>query len=252
MNQHIVSIQAQIGEGALITEGLVGNGSQWVAIDNQFSLFGLAEDKADENGKAARLSLEILLDDIQTNLSSGEYEQATSYEKHVLATRCIEESFENINDYLINQKSLQSSASYKGVAMSVLQVIHGECSFIHPDEHCCLHFREGKLKNLSHHKNSDTDSASLLGISEFLPIRIGQLSVAANDLILTCNRELLQYADEEYLRVTLSRFQDSPQMAIRQITSKAQRGGMKTRPLLIMVTINQPAEKPGGWFKRQH
>ncbi len=252
MNQayNSVSIQAQSIEGEPITDGVTRNRSQVVAIDNQFSLVGIAEDKADQTGEAARLSLEILLDDIQTNLSSREYEQASDYNKHVLATRCIQESFENINDYLISQGNSGVSAEHKGVAMSVMQVIHGECSFIHADEHCCLHFREGKLMNLSQTKSTKDNPENLLGITETLNIKINQLSITSDDLLLICKHDLLQHITPEYLRVTLSRFQDNPQMAMRQITSKAQRSAMQDKPLLVIVTLNQMTEKPKSWFKR--
>jgi hypothetical protein len=248
--QPSVSILAQAGEGDLISDGLIGYGSQWVAIDNQFSLFAVAEDKGDEMGKAAQLSLEILLDDIQTNLSSSGYGQATDDEKHVLATRCVEESFENINDYLISQSSGGQSASSKGVALTVMQVIQGQCSVIQADEHCCLHFCEGKLNKLGHHNSSDNAHKTLLGLSESLPITSNQLTLNTNDLLLTCKHDLLKHVDEEFLRVTLTRFQDNLQMAMRQITSKAQRSGMQGKPLLVIMKINQLAEKPKSWFKR--
>jgi hypothetical protein len=245
-----VSILAQASEEDPISGGLIGNGPQWVTIDKKFTLFAVAEDKSDESGKLARLALEILLDDIQTNLSSGEYDQATDYEKHVLATRCVEESFENINDYLISQSSSGVSGSRKGVALTVMQVIHGQCSFINADVHPCLHFQEGKLYKLNHHISADRFDKGVLGISESLAIKSNQLVVSANDLLLTCSQELLKHVDEEFLRVTLTRFQDSPQMAMRQITSKAQRSGMQGKPLLIIMAINQLVAKPRSWFKR--
>lgn len=251
MNQsYSVNILAQVSEGELISEGMSGHGSQRVAINNAFSFFGLAEDKGDPTGQSAHLALEILLDDIQTNLSSREYEQATEYEKHVQGTQCIEESFENINDYLITQGTNQSSVEKRGVALSVLQVIHGECSFIHADEHCCLHFREGKLMNLSQINSSDDDPKTLLGITETLHIKINQLSMTSNDLLLSCSHDLFHYVTEDFLRVTLSRFMESPEMAMRQITSKAQRNGMQGKPLLIMVAVKKAAEKPKSWFGR--
>lgn len=248
--QHSTSILAQAGEGEPITDGLIGNGALWVGIDNQYSLFGLAEDKFDETGKSARLSIEILLDDVQTNLSSGEFVQATDYEKHVLATHCIEESLQNINDYLVHLNSPESPATRRGVALTVVQVIHGQCSILHAAEHCCLHFREGKLADLCLNTSLEENANTLIGMSESLTLNINQLAVTANDQLLICNRELLKYADQEYLRVTLSRFQDSPQMAIRQITSKTQRSGMQVKPILGMVSINQTPEKSKSWFKR--
>jgi hypothetical protein len=248
--QYSISILAQAGEEEPITEGMTGQGSQVVAIDNQFSLFGLAEDKADQAGKTSRLSLEILLDDIQTNLSSREYAQASNDAKHVMATHCIQESFENINDYLISQGSSIVPAEHEGVALSVMQVIHGECSFIHADEHCCLHFREGKLMNLTQAKSTEDSPKTLLGITGTVNIKLNQLSITPGDLLLTCNHELLQHVTPEYLRVTMMRFQDSPQMAMRQITSKAQRSGMQGKPVLVIVTINQITDKPRSWFKK--
>jgi hypothetical protein len=248
--QHSVSIIAQTSKGEPISEGLIGNDSQWLLINNQYSLLALADDKFDETGQSARLSIEILLDDIQTNLSSGEYEQASNFDKYVLATRCIEESCENINDYLLSLSNGAESAIGKGVALTVMQIINGECSFIQADEYCCLHFHEGQLKNLNHNRNTDKFPQKLLGISDSLAIKASQLSLSVNDLLLICNDELLQYIDEEFLRVTLTRFQDSPQMAMRQITIKAQRSGMSTKPLLIIMLINQLEEKAKSWFKR--
>ncbi len=250
MNQsYSLNILAQLNDDEPVTDGMSEHGSKILAINNTYSYFGLADDKDDSSGSSARLALEILQDDMQINLSSREYAQATDYEKHVLATQCIQESFENINDYLITQGKSAAQNAKHGVALSVLQVTHGECSFIHADEHCCLHFREGKLKNLT-----QTDSAAgdqtRLGVSEDIQIKVKEVSLASSDLLITCTHELLQCVSEEFLRVTVSRFLESPDMLLRQINSKAQRNGIQGKPLLIVVSIKMVDEKPKGWFGR--
>ena len=251
MNQsYSLNILAQLNDNEPVTEGMSEHGSKIIAINNTYSYFGLADDKDDSTARSARLALEILQDDIQINLSSREYAQATNYEKHVLATHCIQESFENINDYLISQGNSAPASARHGVALSVLQVLHGECSFIHADEHCCLHFSEGKLNNLTQADSDDGDSKTLLGVSDNLNIKVKQLTLASSDLLITCTHELLQCVTEEFLRVTVSRFLESPDMLLRQINSKAQRNGMQGKPLLIIVAIKMVDEKPKGWFGR--
>lgn len=244
-----VKILAQVGDEEPFMDGVIEAGTLRVAINNDYSMFGLAEDKGDSAGKMAGLALEILLDDVQTNLSSREYTQASSYEKHVLGTRCIEESFENINDFLLSQGGA-ASGDRRGLALSALQVVQGECSFIHADEHCCLHFHDGKLMNLSQINRSDDDRKTLLGVGETLHIKVNQLSMTSSDLLLSCGCELFRYVPEDFLRVTLSRFMENPEMAMRQITSKAQRNGMQGRPLLIIVTLQNTNEKSKSWFGR--
>jgi len=98
--------------------------------------------------------------------------------------------------------------------------------------------------------STEDNPETLLGITETLNININQMSVSADDLLLTCNNELLQHVSPEYLRVTLTRFKDSLPMAMRQITSKAHRSGMHDKPLLVIVTFNQITEKTKSWFKR--
>jgi hypothetical protein len=252
MNQQfIVKILAQTGDDYPVSEGLSGHGPHMVAIDNQYSFFGLAEDLTDADGTVARVALEILLDDVQTNLGSREFEQATEYEKHVLGSRCIEESFENINDYLMDQEFAQSGdAQHKGVAMSVMQVLHGQCSFVHAAEHCCILFRDGQLKFLNRAQDSADKVNTRLGVTQALNIQINQIALAAKDILLICNWQLLHYVDEEFLRVTLARFEDTPDMAIRQINSRSSRAGMQQKPLLALVTLSAGAEKSKGWFHR--
>lgn len=245
--QQGVSMLAQTSEGELVSKGSGGSGHHKVIIDETFSLLGLAGDHAEQPGTLASLALEILLDDMRTNLSSREYEQATGFEKHVITTRCIQESFENINDYLISQANPEDiTAGKNSVSLCALQITQGQCSFIHASDHCCMHYRHEKLVDLSKKDKATT----LLGLSSHPSIGSTEVNVSNRDILFICDMSLLQILDDEYLRVTLSRFQDSPEMAIRQINSRALRAGMQSKPIMALVTVSLQENKSKSWFKR--
>lgn len=247
-----IAILAQTSDGKLMNKGISDQGDNIIALDPELALLGLVRDVSEEEAEAARLAVDILLDDMQINLNSAEFEKSSQWEQHSFAARCLQESYENINDFLIQQGQQQADkSSPPTVDLTALQFIYGQCSFILSEAACCLHFHDGDISSLmSDTPAGNTVKTTHLGVSTDNAFEVGTFEVSTDDLVMISSHELLKLLGQDFIRVTLSRFHDNAEMIIRQIISKAQRLGMSELPSIIIVTVLQTEPSKKGWLER--
>jgi hypothetical protein len=225
-----LTIIAQNGDGDMVTQGIAVSTSGAVGLDPQQGLAVLAQN-GEQGQDEATLSIEILLDDMQLNLPSvlQESESASA------AGACLKESVENINEYLLSKKMQQSPVnSPVSVSLIALQFLKGQLSVLGIGDYGCLLCREQKLTSLL---DSFSKKDPLLGVQTLISVRNTNTWFKTGDVVVLLHNSVLDAIGEEFVRVTLSRFADNLDMAVRQMNTRAAREGVSQKPQLIICRM---------------
>lgn len=228
--------------GQLISEAPLQQANNLVlGLQKEIGLIVLASNTHSNDQSAAKKTVEIMLDDMEFNisqhLSEGQIKQS-------IASNCLHESLENINEYFIEQyQSTSDDTLRRGISITALQVHNKGIS-------CCMH------GNLSSYKLSDESfdmlgskvaMAKSLGINPSLTYSINEQTLNINDLILLCNNTFIDQLGAEFIRMTLSRFNDNLYMAIKQINARVDKKNLSTEHSFVLIRkINEDAKKR--WF----
>ncbi|MDJ0833925.1 MAG: hypothetical protein QNJ69_10415 [Gammaproteobacteria bacterium] len=234
MNLHNnLRYQVQAADGKSLTDGILQTEQDVIAINPQSGLITLALGHQQPQQMAMR-AVEVLLDDMALNLP-----------KNNNATDCLQESFDNINEYLLSLYQQEDlPAAEQGVSMIALQLMPEHLALTALGDYSCLYFSGGKLNPLidsGEHK---------LGIDARIEAESCEQPYTAGDQLLLAKTTELGLIDEDYIRVTLGRFDENLEMSLRQISARAQNQGLGHKPTILLCRVQQNAKKGSGWLSR--
>lgn len=225
--QEYLTIIAQTENGDMITSGINSSNGSAIGIDPQLGLVVLAQNGLQAQDDA-KISVEILLDDMQFNLPSVLQESES-------ASECMTESLENINEYLLSKNQQQGECVKNSVvSLIAVQFLHLQCSVIGIGDYHCLIFRQDELRELLPPALADENH---LGVNVSMDARKADTPVNTQDVIVLLTRPVLMAIGESFIRVTLSRFAENLDMAIRQINTRVARQGLSIKPQIIICRI---------------
>jgi len=192
--------------------------------------------------------IEILIDDMKLNLPPLETRDASTDTE--LASRCLAESYENINEYLLDKPSGSSQPEQNCVALAAIQFVNNRLSCAVAGDYCCLSFGDDKIQTMNdiHDVNLKGDRA--LGLKTDFQMNITQHLISEGQIVLLAPLTLVQTVGEEHIRLTLSRFPDNLDMALRQINTRAAKRGMEAKPAIIIARVETALKSKPGWLNR--
>ena len=237
-----INFLAQTENGQFSKSGIHTFDQQVIAINAELGLMILAQGKVSGENSPAYKSVEIMLDDMELNLSAIKKESELSVS---VASHCMSESLDNINEYLFSQANTNEAMELgRGVEFAAVQLHHSliSCGSVGGLE--CLIFSANELRVLG----TKTSVQEKLGVGLSLQPEIAEQDFVTGDIVLMLSSDLLQVLTQEFIRVTLSRFNENLEMAIRQINTRALQNGFNHKPALIICSMNQVIEKRRSWL----
>ena len=226
---------AQGADGQRFDRGLHGERGRVIGVDPDLGVAVLAW-CADAESASARVAVEILLDDMQSNLQSITLSEVM---EEAPGLACLRESLDNIAEYLREQGG-------DAVSLAALQIDEqGRANLALAGGVVALARREPVLR-------LDAGSSAPLGAADPADPLLIELPAQGLDCLL-----LLPLADEagigpDYVQVSLGRFCDTPDMLLRQLGVRAQRQGLEHAPMLMHATLPEGGASPArrGLFGR--
>lgn len=213
-----------------------------LGLQKDIGLIVLANNPNSTDQYAAHKAVEIMLDDMEFNLGSQIKNDSI---KQTIASGCLHESIDNINDYFIDHDQLSTEEqSTKGVSLTTIQIHDKGIS-------CCMH------GGLAHYKFSNesfdlignkASMAKSLGINPALSFTIDEQSLAVNDILFLAHHDLVEQLGHEFIRMTLSRFGDNLYMAIRQINARAAKTQTSQNSSFLLCRKISEKKINKGWF----
>lgn len=235
-----VTLCAQTQNGPFAEDGLHPSGRAVMAIYSEQGLLAFAQG----DSTMAQLALEVLLDDMSLNLPAID---VTSSQAGSAVALCLSESLENINEYL-NEQGGDSEPSAtdlpRGLSMACLQLLGNQLSYVQTGDLCCLHYSAQRLHALA----DDESAAQLLGLGLSIRPVIQQTELREGDVYILTSQRFVQLITLEFLRVTLSRFSDNLEMAMRQINTRALRNGLQQKPDILLCRIDPVSANTKSWL----
>ena len=234
--QKNLSIHIQLPDGRQVGAGIYEQNGRVVAVDERISLMLLTQSSADIEQPLALKAAEILIDDMQTNLSPDDNSTA----------ECLRESIDNIHEYLYQQQSegLTTRADV-ATAMAVVQYWNGRIFCMVTREFDCLLLQAGeRVKQVN-----PNVSADLPGENTTFDAPILEQDVQRGDVVLIARSMDIETIGQDFVRMTLSRFSDNLEVALRQINQKASRKGLELSPTIILARIEK-SPLPQSWMDK--
>ena len=233
------SFLAQDADGQRFDRGLHGERGRAIGIDPDLGVAVLAC-CSDAESAAARVAVEILIDDMQANLLPFTHSEVV---EEAPGLTCLRESLDNIAAYLRGEGG-------DTVSLAALQIDEqGRANLALAGEVVALARQQPVLR-------LDAGSSAPLGAADPAEPLLIELAVEGLDCLL-----LLPLADEagigsDYVQVSLGRFCDAPDMLLRQLDIRAQRQGLEHAPMLVHARLlekNPPLRRRGliGRFLRR-
>jgi len=239
-----IKLVAQLGNELFSEKSIQVFANDVVGINPELGLMVLAASSNQGDSTTASKSVEIMLDDMQLNLNSTRQDSP-----HIasVVSRCISESLENINEYLYFQAQRSTSIETdRGVDLSVIQILPNTISCGNIGNLNCVLFSNSEMVKL----NNESMAEQKLGIKSSLQSKIIEHDFAVGDILILSAPELMSRLGEEFIRVTLSRFDENLEMAIRQINTRALHHGFKHKPTLILCRKIHSIEASRSWFNK--
>ncbi len=217
-------------------------------IDPSLGLMAISSSHPDGiEPSPARTAMEILLDDMRTNIPQFRDEIADS-KSSGRRVNCLQESLDNINEYLYGQVGVQyDSTSMVATQLSAFQYLNGYLSYIMGAGIMCLLIRNNELIGLS---NASSHLAGALGEKPLFESRVEDIALAKDDILFIASVGDISIIEDEFIRLTLSRFPENLDTALRQINTRASRKGMKDIPGIIICRINQETSLQRSWIDK--
>ncbi len=248
MNQNDkFSYIAQNMDGQSIEQGLADGNGLALAINAELGLMAMAY--AGHEQANPKQALEILLDDMQLNLPASENRDVNT--DTVLATQCLAESYENINEFLLDTFARDGhSDQLRPVALAAIQFVNDKLSCAVVGDFCCLKFSDERINTLNDIYEVNLKGDSTLGSKSDFRVNMTQHGVKAGDFIMLTTLKVIHAVGEEHIRLTLSRFHDNLDMALRQINTRAAKRGLEQKPAMIIARAESPVVKKRGWLNK--
>ncbi len=239
-----ISIVAQSENGLFSDTGIQYFANDVVGINPHLGLMMLSRSDNEGLQSKAYKSIEIMMDDMQLNLTAKITKSRFSGS---LASRCLSESLDNINEYLCFQSpSTAPSDVNKGVDLSAIQIEKNSFSSCSIGNLRCLHFSGNELKILA----TSSPAQKKLGIDTSFKPNVVELEFAEGDIVMLLSAALIKDLGLDFIRVTLSRFKENLEMIIRQINTRALQNGLKQKPVMIICYKDKAIVERRNWFNK--
>ncbi|MBC8211925.1 MAG: hypothetical protein H8E21_12755 [Gammaproteobacteria bacterium] len=233
-----VTLLAQLDSGLYTDSGIQSSDHQTVGIDLDAGLMVVAQGES----ALSRQSIEILIDDMQLNLVPQEgNKQPANYR----AKLCLQESLFNIHEYLLPRLSVNTASGLQQrVELGILQLAENTLLCSSLGALSCLRYRDNQLLELSNRSSTK----GRLGRDKTIQPFILEQDLQVGDILLLAHEHFLKEISLEFIRLTLSRFSDNLEMALRQINTRHARNGASRKPELLLCRIDQLMVQKRGWF----
>ena len=248
MSSHYqLSIFTQISDQPQVDEGVHAIQDYVIGISHEPVLLVMARSNADAESSTAFRAVDILIDDMETNLSATQ----TGFGKispDTFVTQCVRESLDNINEFLHFQLSKsQMSTQDAHTSIAAIQYFEGYFGYIVMVGFSCLLFRENELTALS---QVSEESSYLLGETPVSDWQVNSIPVRQGDILVMAQISDIEAIGIDYLRMTLSRFPDSIDMALRQMKTRASRNAASCEPGILIARVDELVVKKRGWLNK--
>ena len=238
-----ISIVTQLPGGVIAEPGIHQTAQGVIGVNQALGLMVMAVSETGFAPSSAFKAVEILLDDMQTNLLQFE-NQPIALGEEFFVTNCLRESLENINDYFQLESNREPVSTLDmAVKITAIQYFDGILSYISMGSFCCLLFSQGELKKLQHNPGK-------LGDSVAFEAHIQALDISPGDILIILDTITIEIIGLDYLHKTLSRFPESLEMVLRQINTRVTHSGQAQKPGIIMGRIDQEVSSSPGWIDK--
>ncbi len=239
-SQNSLSVIVQTENDQFTSSGIYKDGQFLVGINIELGLISIAHTEIDSQHSLAHKSIEILLDDMSLNLPGISDNRHQGGD----ANRCLKESIDNINEYLVSQSMTNSLVGKDGIELVATQVQKNFLNCFQTAKFSSLQFSANRLQNLL----KDKPSPVVLGLHAALDPEVTAVTLESGDILLLTSVKDMQLIGEEFLRVTLSRFSDNLEMLLRQINTRALHNGLKDKPVVALCRLDKVLEEQRGWL----
>jgi hypothetical protein len=233
-----VTFLAQLESGLYKDDGIQSSAQQAAGINIQAGLLVLAQGEPE----LSRQAIEILTDDMQLNLvPQPGNKQPANYR----AKLCLQESLLNIHEYLLPRLSVNTSSGLQQrVELGILQLVENSLICSSLGALSCLKYSEKQILELSNRSSTK----GRLGRDKTIQPFILEQDLQAGDILMLAHEHFLKDISLEFIRLTLSRFSDNLEMALRQINTRHARNGASRKPALIVCRVDQLMPQKRGWL----
>jgi len=243
-NQHNLTIAAQIPGQKNLEPGIYQTTDQVLGFDPELGLIAFANSPLSTESSPAQTAMEILMDDMQTNIPKLNA-QMSDADQTRLGANCLQESLDNINEYLYDLTASRFVTTQSTASITALHYMENQLNFITGSSEKCFLFKNNKLKSIS-----NTVSRPLGGKPNYNS-EVQHVAMSSGDILIIAATSDIKTIGEDFIRLTLSRFPDDLEMVLRQINTKISHTGASQIPSIIICRINQKATmKKKSWIGR--
>ena len=230
----------KVGEGMHVTKDYV------IGTHNDPGLLAIAKGQSLIDDSAAKKTIEILLDDMEVNLSATQTGLGRA-KPGSFVKQCAQESVDNINEYLHFQFAKnQLSAQDAHTSLALIQFFEGHFGYVIMGGFSCLLLRQGELKALGLASDSSCslgEKASFEKLSESIPAQLG-------DILVMAQKRDIHTIGMDYLRTTLSRFPNDIDRALRQINTLVARNKIDNEPGIVIARVDEQVINKRSWVDK--
>lgn len=240
--QDDLTIVAQMPDQKDLQPGIHESVNQVIGLQPEIGLIAISTNPTSSESSPARITMEILMDDMQTNIPQLK-SQLDDADMASLGTDCLQESLENINEYLYEQTASRFDTTQSTIVnITALQYLNGHLSFIIGSREKCLLFRNNELRSIS-----NSVSRPLGGKPNYNSTVLHE-TMSLGDILFIAAIDDINALEEDYIRLTLSRFPENLDMVLRQLNTKISRTGARQIPGIIVCRINQECSLKKSWI----
>ncbi len=247
INRNNLTIIAQMPGQNEFVEGIYDAPAYVAGIDQSIGLMAISSSASTVETSPARMAMEILMDDMRTNVPQFAEDQTES-KIMALTVNCLQESLDNINEYLYSQVGRQyDSTAAVSTQLSAFQYLNGLLSYVLGAGVKSLILRNNVLRELS---NVSSHLTGALGEKPLFESRVETEALVTGDIIFIASSGDISIIGEDFIRVTLSRFPKNLDTALRQINTKVARKGMPQIPGIMLCRIEQDIDLKRSWMNK--
>lgn len=236
--QDDLTIVAQMPDHEDLQPGIHESADQIIGFEPNLGLIAISTSPLGSKSSPARVAMEILMDDMQTNIPQLKTQMGNT----ILGANCLQESLENINEYLYDQTASQFDTTQSTTTLTALQYLNGHLSFVIASGEKCLLFKNNQLNSIS-----DIVSRPLGGKPNYNS-KVLHEAMSLGDTLFIAAIDVINTLEADFIRLTLSRFPENLDMVLRQLNTKFIRTGARQIPSIVVCRVNQVIDLKKGWI----
>lgn len=241
-----LSIFTQLPDRQQVGEGLHPTKDYVIGTHSEPGLLAIAKSQSAIDDSAAKKTIEILLDDMEVNLSATQTGLGRA-KPGGFVKQCVQESLDNINEYLHFQFAKnQLSVKDTQTSLALIQFFEGHFGYVVMGGFSCLLLRQGEMKALG----LASDSSCSLGEKAIFENLAESIPAQQGDILVMAQKRDIHAIGMDYLRTTLSRFPDSIDTALRQINTRVARNKTINEPGIVLARVDEQSIKKRGWMDK--